>query len=53
MHITEGEGTGSVVETHATPLGLGPDDRLRTMVTEDRLSGCAVAVAFAAAGHPA
>ena len=22
MHITEGEGTGSVVETHATPLGL-------------------------------
>jgi nitrite reductase/ring-hydroxylating ferredoxin subunit len=34
MHITEGEGTGSVVETHATPLGLGPDDRPRTMVTE-------------------
>ena len=25
MHITEGEGVGSVVETHATPLGLGPD----------------------------
>ena len=34
MHITEGEGAGSVVETHATPLGLGPDDRPRTMVTE-------------------
>jgi nitrite reductase/ring-hydroxylating ferredoxin subunit len=34
MHITEGEGRGSVVETHATPLGLGPDDRPRTMVTE-------------------
>jgi hypothetical protein len=34
MHITEGEGTGSVVETHATPLGLGPDDHPRTMVTE-------------------
>jgi hypothetical protein len=25
MHITEGEGMGSVVETHATPLGLGPE----------------------------
>ena len=34
MHITEGEGTGSLVETHATPLGLGPDGRPRTMVTE-------------------
>ena len=34
MHITEGEGTGSVVETHATPLGLGPDGHPRTMVTE-------------------
>jgi nitrite reductase/ring-hydroxylating ferredoxin subunit len=34
MHITEGEGTGSVVETHATPLGLGRDGRPRTMVTE-------------------
>lgn len=27
MHITEGEGEGSVVETHATPLG--PDERGR------------------------
>ena len=34
MHITEGEGTGSVVETHATPLGLGADGRPLTMVTE-------------------
>jgi len=34
MHITEGEGAGSVVETHATPLGLGADGRSRTMVTE-------------------
>jgi hypothetical protein len=34
MHITDGEGEGSVVETHATPLG--PDDRgrPRTMVVE-------------------
>jgi hypothetical protein len=34
MHITEGEGAGSVVETHATPLG--PDDRgrARTRMTE-------------------
>ncbi|MGP2443028.1 DUF5914 domain-containing protein [Streptomyces sp. JW3] len=34
MRITEGEGAGSVVETHATPLG--PDDagRPRTAVTE-------------------
>lgn len=34
MHITEGEGRGSVVETHATPLA--PDDRgrPRTAVTE-------------------
>ncbi len=34
MHLTDGEGEGSVVETHATPLG--PDDRgrPRTMVVE-------------------
>ncbi|MEU8651604.1 DUF5914 domain-containing protein [Streptomyces sp. NPDC048737] len=34
MHITRGEGRGSVVETHATPLG--PDDRgrPRTAVVE-------------------
>jgi Domain of unknown function (DUF5914)/Rieske [2Fe-2S] domain len=34
MRITEGEGVGSVVETHATPLGPGPDGRPRTAVTE-------------------
>jgi nitrite reductase/ring-hydroxylating ferredoxin subunit len=34
MRITEGEGAGSVVETHATPLGVGPDGQPRTMVTE-------------------
>jgi hypothetical protein len=34
MHITDGEGAGSVVETHATPVG--PDDRgrPRTRMTE-------------------
>jgi hypothetical protein len=34
MHIVEGEGSGSVVETHATPLGTGPDGRPRTAVIE-------------------
>jgi hypothetical protein len=34
MHIVEGEGVGSVVETHATPLGNGPDGRPRTAVVE-------------------
>ncbi|GAA4525226.1 DUF5914 domain-containing protein [Amycolatopsis samaneae] len=34
MTIVEGEGTGSVVETHATPLGTGPDGRPRTAVIE-------------------
>lgn len=34
MHITEGEGAGSVVETHATPLGLDAGGRPLTMVTE-------------------
>lgn len=34
MRIIEGEGAGSVVETHATPLGRGPDGRPRTAVTE-------------------
>jgi hypothetical protein len=34
MQIIEGEGVGSVVETHATPVGLGPDGRHRTAVTE-------------------
>ncbi|MEW2297917.1 DUF5914 domain-containing protein [Streptomyces sp. NPDC006743] len=34
MRITEGEGTGSVVETHATPLGTDAASRPRTAVTE-------------------
>jgi hypothetical protein len=34
MHIVEGEGSGSVVETHATPLGPGTDGRPRTAVIE-------------------
>ncbi|MCV7441739.1 Rieske (2Fe-2S) protein [Mycobacterium paraense] len=34
MRIIEGEGTGSVVETHATPTGLGPDGRPRVAVIE-------------------
>jgi hypothetical protein len=34
MRIVEGEGTGSVVETRATPLGTGPDGRPRTAVVE-------------------
>ncbi|MEU5755798.1 MULTISPECIES: DUF5914 domain-containing protein [unclassified Streptomyces] len=34
MHITEGEGTGSVVESHATPLGPDEHGRPRTAVVE-------------------
>jgi uncharacterized protein DUF5914/Rieske 2Fe-2S protein len=34
MRILEGEGAGSVVETHATPLGPGRDGRPRTAVVE-------------------
>lgn len=34
MRILDGEGAGSVVETHATPLGPGPDGRPRTAVIE-------------------
>ena len=34
MRIIDGEGAGSVVETHATPLGIGADGKPRTMVTE-------------------
>jgi hypothetical protein len=34
MRITEGEGAGSVVETHATPRGQGPDGRPRTAVID-------------------
>ncbi|MFJ4682171.1 DUF5914 domain-containing protein [Streptomyces sp. NPDC088789] len=34
MRITEGEGAGSVVETHATPLAAAPDGGPRTAVVE-------------------
>ncbi|MFJ3202979.1 DUF5914 domain-containing protein [Streptomyces sp. NPDC086989] len=34
MHITDGEGVGSVVETHATPLEPDERGRPRTAVTE-------------------
>ncbi len=34
MRIVDGEGVGSTVETHATPIGLGPDGRPRTAVLE-------------------
>ncbi|MFC8869252.1 DUF5914 domain-containing protein [Streptomyces sp. NPDC057148] len=34
MRITDGEGTGSVVESHATPLGPDERGRPRTAVTE-------------------
>ena len=52
MRILEGEGAGSVVETHATPLGPGPDGRPRTAVIEAVLATSArpgFAVARAAA----
>ncbi len=34
MEIVDGEGVGSVVETHSTPLGPGPDGVPRTAVIE-------------------
>jgi phenylpropionate dioxygenase-like ring-hydroxylating dioxygenase large terminal subunit len=34
MRITEGEGAGSVVETHATPLGVDAAGQPLTMITE-------------------
>jgi hypothetical protein len=34
MRIVDGEGAGSVVETHATPVGNGPDRRPRAAVLE-------------------
>jgi len=34
MRILEGEGAGSVVETHATPMGIDAEGRPLTMVTE-------------------
>jgi hypothetical protein len=52
MRIVEGEGAGSVVETHATPLGTDPDGAPRTAVIEATLAHSArtgFAVARAAA----
>lgn len=58
MRIVEGEGVGSVVETHATPLGPGPDGRPRTAVIEAVVArsdrpGFAVATRLAPAIRPA
>jgi nitrite reductase/ring-hydroxylating ferredoxin subunit len=39
MRIIEGEGAGSVVETHATPRGRGPDGLPRTSVIEAVVAG--------------
>jgi nitrite reductase/ring-hydroxylating ferredoxin subunit len=39
MRIIQGEGAGSVVETHATPRGPGPDGRRRTAVIEAVVAG--------------
>jgi nitrite reductase/ring-hydroxylating ferredoxin subunit len=57
MRITEGEGATSVVETHATPLGPGPDGSPRTAVIEAVVAvsdrrGFAVARAVAPALRP-
>lgn len=57
MHISDGEGAGSVVETHATPLGTGADGRPRTAVVEVTLAysarpGFAVASRLAGAARP-
>lgn len=38
MRITDGEGAGSVVETHATPLGSDDRGRARTRMTEATLA---------------
>lgn len=58
MTIVDGEGTGSVVETHATPLGDGPDGRPRTLMTEATIAasdrrGFAVATRVGALLRPA
>jgi len=57
MHIVEGEGRGSVVETHATPLSPGSDGLARTAVVEATIAhspqrGFAVARAGAPALRP-
>lgn len=57
MRVLEGEGAGSVVETHATPLGPGEDGRPRTAVVEAAIAtsgraGFAVARAAAPLVRP-
>lgn len=57
MRIVEGEGVGSVVETHATPLGPGPDGHPRTAVIEATIAaserpGFAAAAKLAPAIRP-
>ncbi|UOX92669.1 Rieske (2Fe-2S) protein [Amycolatopsis sp. FBCC-B4732] len=57
MRIVEGEGVGSVVETHATPLGPGPDGKPRTAVIEATIAaserpGFALAAKLAPAIRP-
>jgi hypothetical protein len=57
MRILDGEGAGSVVETHATPRGQGTDGRPRTAVIEavvarSQRPGFAVARAAAPALRP-
>lgn len=57
MHIVSGEGEGSVVETHATPLRPGPDGRARTALVEASIAysqraGFAVARAAASLLRP-
>lgn len=58
MRIVDGEGVGSVVETHATPRGPGRDGRPRTSVIEAVVAGSdrpgfAVASRLAPAIRPA
>lgn len=57
MRIVAGEGAGSVVETHATPLGPGLDGRPRTAVIEATIAaserpGFTVATKLAPAIRP-
>jgi nitrite reductase/ring-hydroxylating ferredoxin subunit len=50
MRIIEGEGSGSVVETHATPMGSGPDGRPVVAVTEATIAA-SQRPGFRTAGH--
>ncbi|SDS46982.1 Phytoene/squalene synthetase [Nocardioides scoriae] len=52
MTITEGEGAGSVVETHATPLGPDAAGRPRTLMTEATIA-TSDRTGFAVARHAA